>query len=133
MIKKLLKATAIIVFICAVTACSTLDGIEPSDKGITIEAPNKSYDDVWKASVRAMSSGLAIVDVDKAKGVIKSEAPAGMGTWGEVVGVFISPASKSGSIYTIHVVSKKRSTYQITGQNWAPSIAARIKTDLDIE
>ncbi|MNG21169.1 hypothetical protein D3C84_1055040 [compost metagenome] len=80
-----------------------------------------------------MSTNLAIVDIDKAQGVIKSEAPAGMGTWGEVVGLFITPTSKAERSYSIHVVSKKRSTFQITGQNWAPSVAARIKADLDVE
>jgi hypothetical protein len=133
MIKNLLKPVAIGIIACVVSACSTLDGIEPSDKGITIDAKNKSYDEVWKSSVSAMSTNLAIVDIDKAQGVIKSEAPAGMGTWGEVVGLFITPTSKAERSYSIHVVSKKRSTFQITGQNWAPSVAARIKADLDVE
>jgi hypothetical protein len=133
MLRVLMKQVSAVVVACAISACSTLDGVEPGNDGITVYASNKTYDEVWKASVRAMSSSLAIVDSNKAQGVIKSEAPAGFATWGEVVGVFVSPPSKNASIYTIRVVSKKRSSYQITGQNWAPSVAGRIKAELDIE
>lgn len=52
---------------------------------------------------------------------------------GEVVGLFITPVTKVSDSYMIHIVSKTRSTYQLTGQNWAPSVAARIESDLDIE
>ncbi|MCX2695012.1 hypothetical protein OO256_28845 [Pseudomonas sp. DCB_CB] len=76
---------------------------------------------------------MAIVEMNKSAGVIKSEVPAGMATWGEVVGLFITPTTKDSDRYTIHIVSKTRSTYQITGQNWAPSVAARIQSDLDAE
>lgn len=133
MLKYLPKAIAIVIIACAVSACSTIDGIEPGDEGITVDAKGKSYDEVWRASVRAMSTNLAIVESDKAQGVIKAEVPAGFATWGEVVGLFVSPASNAARSYSIHIVSKKRSTYQITGQNWAPSVAARIKAELDIE
>lgn len=114
-----------------ISACSTVEGLNPSDAGITIEASNKSYSEVWKSSVSAMSTNLAIVEMNKGTGVIKSEAPAGMATWGEVVGLFVTPVTPTAPIYSIRVVSKKRATYQITGQNWAPSVAARIQADLD--
>jgi hypothetical protein len=61
------------------------------------------------------------------------EVPAGMATWGEVVGLFITPTNKLSDSYKIHIVSKTRSTYQLTGQNWAPSVAARIQAELDTE
>jgi hypothetical protein len=116
-----------------ISACSTVDGLQPSDSGVTVEIRNKSYNEVWKSSVSAMSSGLAIVEINKSAGVIKSEAPAGMATWGEVIGLFVTPVTPSAESYSIRIVSKKRATYQITGQNWAPSIAARIQADLDSE
>ncbi|MNG99795.1 hypothetical protein D3C79_589740 [compost metagenome] len=61
------------------------------------------------------------------------EVPAGMATLGEVVGLCITPTNKLSDSYKIHIVSKTRSTYQLTGQNWAPSVAARIQADLDTE
>jgi hypothetical protein len=127
------KALASSAMILSISACSTVDGLEPSDTGITIDVSNKSYNEVWKSSISAMSTNLAIVEMNKKAGVIKSEAPAGMATWGEVVGLFVTPVVPSADSYSIRIVSKKRSTYQITGQNWAPTIAARIQADLESE
>lgn len=131
--KRWLRAVGVCALAVGASACSTIDSLEPTDSGITVEVAHKPYAEVWKSSVNAMSTNLAIVEMDKRAGVIKSEAPAGMATWGEVVGLFISPTTKTSDRYTIHIVSKTRSTYQITGQNWAPSVAARIQADLDIE
>ena len=133
MIKNLSKVLAVGALCLGGAACSTIDGLQPTDSGVTVEVRNRSYTEVWKSSVSAMSSGLAIVEINKSAGVIKSEAPAGMATWGEVIGLFVTPVSKNADSYSIRVVSKKRSTYQITGQDWAPSIAARIRADLDAE
>jgi len=76
---------------------------------------------------------MCLIAKPESRAVIKSEAPAGMATWGEVVGLFVTPVTPTAQSYSIRVVSKKRSTYQITGQNWAPSVAARIQADLDSE
>lgn len=133
MIKTVSKVLAVGALCLGAAACSTIDGLQPTDSGVTVEVRNKTYKEVWKSSVSAMSSGLAIVEINKSGGVIKSEAPAGMATWGEVIGLFVTPVSPSADSYSIRIVSKKRSTYQITGQDWAPSIAARIRADLDTE
>lgn len=132
-IKRCIRLVGVALLACGVTACSTIDGLEPTDKGITVEVAHKPYAEVWKSSVNAMSTNMAIVEMDKSAGVIKSEVPAGMATWGEVVGLFITPTAKISDSYKIHIVSKTRSTYQLTGQNWAPSVAARIQADLDTE
>ena len=92
----------------------------------------KSYDEIWKASVRAMTSNLTIVESDKASGNIKSEARAGIATWGEVVGLFVRPLPANPGSYTVEVKSLKRSRGQITGQNWEPSVVANIKAELGI-
>lgn len=128
-----LRMIGVGLLVSGISACSTIDGLEPTDKGITLEVAHKPYAEVWKSSVNAMSTNLAIVEMDKSAGVIKSEAPAGMATWGEVVGLFITPATRVSDSYKVHIVSKTRSTYQLTGQNWAPSVAARIQADLDVD
>jgi hypothetical protein len=53
-----------------------------------------------------------------------------MTTWGEVVGVFITPTAPTADAYTVEVQSLKRSRVQITGQDWEPSIIAGIKAEL---
>jgi hypothetical protein len=77
-----------------------------------------------------MSNNLTIVESEKTTGNIKSEARAGMTTWGEVVGLFIRPPTANAETYTIEVQSLKRMQPQITGQNWEPSVIANIKAEL---
>lgn len=130
---KWLRVLGLGLLVSSISACSTIGGLESSDGGITLEVTNKPYAEVWKSSVSAMSTNLAIVEINKSAGVIKSEAPAGLATWGEVVGLFITPPGRVSDSYKIHIVSKKRSKLQITGQDWAPSVAARLQADLGAE
>ncbi|WP_144933988.1 hypothetical protein [Pseudomonas alabamensis] len=131
--KQWLRVMGLGLVVSGMSACSTIGGLEASDEGITLEVSNTPYAEVWKSSVSAMSTNLAIVEINKSAGVIKSEGPAGMTTWGEVVGLFITPPGRISDSYKIHIVSKKRSKLQITGQDWAPSVAARIQADLGAE
>jgi uncharacterized protein YceK len=127
-----MKAVLAFLMLCLISGCATVGGLQPGSGGSTFEVRGKSYEEIWKASVRAMSSNLTIVESDKASGSIKSEARAGMATWGEVVGLFIRPTTASAETYTVEVVSKKRMQTQITGQNWEPSVIANIKAELGI-
>jgi uncharacterized lipoprotein len=112
-------------------ACSGTDDLARGKGGTTFDVKGKTYNAVWNASITALtSSGLAIIESNKSDGLIKAEKAAGMMTWGEVVGVFISPTKKS-SIYHVQVQSLKRATYQITGQVWDKTIAERIKSELN--
>jgi hypothetical protein len=115
-----------------ITGCATTDTLQPgkSDSAkFTVE--NKTYDQVWKASVKAVSSQLTIVQKSKENGIIKAEKGVGMATWGEVVGVFISPAGTAATKFMVEVQSYKRSRLQITGQDWTQTIVTAIETELD--
>ena len=62
-----------------------------------------------------MTSKLTIVESDKASGKIKSEARAGIATWGEVVGLFIRPLPANPASHTVEITSLQRARGQITG------------------
>lgn len=128
-----MKAILSLLLLSLICACATIGSLQPGSGGSTFEVRGKSYEEIWKASVRAMSSNLTIVESDKASGSIKSEARAGMATWGEVVGLFIRPTTATADTYTVEVLSKKRVQTQITGQNWEPSVIANIKAELGID
>jgi hypothetical protein len=113
----------------AFTACNTMDSVSPG-KGKKFTVTDRSYDQVWKASVTVVSRQLAIVEESKSTGTIKSESKAGFATYGEVVGVFITPAGVSSPSYEIEVVSFKRNKIQITGQDWTATLIAAIKAEL---
>jgi len=113
-------------------ACATIGSLQPGAGGSTFEVRGKSYDEIWKAAVQVMSRNLTIVESDKASGQIKSEARAGIATWGELVGVFIRPTIPNADSYTVEVQSLKRARFQITGQDWEPHVIAGIKAELGI-
>ncbi len=127
-----MKLIGILLFFALISGCATIGSLQPGSGGSTFEVHGKSYDEIWKASVHAMSNNLTIVESDKLSGTIKSEARAGIATWGEVVGLFIRPTTEGADKYTVEVLSKKRLQTQITGQNWEPSVIANIKAELGI-
>lgn len=126
--KLLISALALMIL----SGCATTDTLKPGNSGSTkFSVTGKTYDQVWKASVKAMSNNLTIVEKSKEQGYIKSEKGVGMATWGEVVGVFITPPNKEAEKYLIEVQSYKRSRLQITGQDWTQTVITNIETELD--
>lgn len=123
--KMILSVLLIFIF----TGCATIDSVRPG-MGRRIRVEGASYSKLWRAANKVVSQQLAIVSSDQNLGVIKAEKGAGLSTWGEVVGVFITPATEGAKSYEIEVVSEKRSKLQITGQNWEETIVAGIKAEL---
>ena len=116
--------------ILTLQGCHTIDSVAPG-KGVSFQVPGSvGYDQVWKASVAVVSRQLTIVEDSKQRGFIRAEAKAGMTTWGEVVGVFITPNSPTAHTYNVEVVSLKRSAVQITGQDWTKTVITGIKAEL---
>lgn len=113
----------------ASSGCNTIDSVQPG-KGISFQVQGKTYDQVWRASVAVMSRQLTLVEDSKQRGFIRAEAAAGMTTWGEVVGVFITPTAPTAHSYNVEVVSLKRSAVQITGQDWTRTVITGIKAEL---
>jgi uncharacterized lipoprotein len=123
------------VFLCfgLLSACADSSSLSPGKGGSTVTVSGRSYDQVWNASIKSVTSlGLAITSSDKSRGIIKAEKGVGLTTWGEVVGVFISPANVKAKHYTVEVQSEKHLQYQITGQDWTHSILEGIKAELKI-
>lgn len=111
--------------------CATVGSLHRGT-GSYFEVKDKSFEAIWKASIKVVSRSLTIVESDKHSGTIKAEKGAGIATWGEVVGVFISPPDKSAKEFTVEVTSLKRSKLQITGQDWKRTILEGIKAELGI-
>lgn len=127
-----MKNLAIVLLLCLSSGCATVGSLQPGAGGSTFDVTGKSYEEIWKASVRGMSTNLTIVESDKAAGTIKSEARMGMATWGEVVGLFVRPTAANADRYTVEVQSLKRSRLQITGQDHEPAVIATIKAELGL-
>lgn len=91
----------------------------------------KSYDEVWKAAIRTTTRSLTIVESNKEEGFLKAEKGAGLLTWGEVIGIFITPAKNGANSYIVEVQSMKRASGQFTGQDWTMTIKSGIQAELD--
>ena len=126
--KRLIAALAILVL----AACATTDSLQPGAGGSPFEVRGKSYDDIWKAVVTVAGRSLTIVESDKSAGVLKAEKGVGLTTWGEVVGIYVRPATGGATAYTVEVQSLKRSRAQITGQDWTTTMVSGIKAELGI-
>lgn len=127
-----MKTICISLIALSLIGCATTDTLQAgkSDSAkFTVEG--KTYDQVWKASIKTVGSQLSIVQKSKENGIIKAEKGVGVTTWGEVVGVFISPANKPAEKYTVEVQSYKRSRIQLTGQDWTQTIVSGIENELD--
>ena len=127
--KSLLKTFVLAIMMLCLPGCNTIDSVKPG-KGVTFQVRGKTYDQVWKASVAVMSRQLTLVEDSKERGYVRAEAKMGFATYGEVVGVFITQAGQNAPVHTIEVVSLKRSSLQITGQDWTRTIIAGIKAEL---
>lgn len=114
-----------------ISGCATTDSLKAGTGGSSFEIRGKTYDEIWKAVVKTASRNLTITESDKASGTLKAEKAVGMTTWGEVVGIFVRPASNGAPVYTIEVQSLKRSMFQLTGQDWTTTIIAGVKAELD--
>lgn len=123
----LLVATAI-----GATGCATIDSPQPGRGGSSFEVRGKSYDDIWRAVTATASRSLTVVENNKDSGTLRAERGAGLTTWGEVVGIFVRPARNGAPLYTVEVQSLKRSTVQITGQDWTQTMISGIKAELGI-
>ncbi len=138
-----------------VSACTTVASLKPgaprgtyesgfmkTTEGLSLTVRNRSYEEVWAAADRAMTSGgtasagvysgrLKVVERHKDRGVIKSEEENFLGLTRAYVGIFISPAKPGADAYVIEV-SKilKARTEIIQGRDWEVDLLRAIQADI---
>lgn len=117
---------------CGVMTVST-DELRPgSSDGIVLTTNGRTYDQVWKAAISAMSNGMSVVESHRPSGTIKSRV--GSAPSGKVVAIFITPTTPDAREYKIQLVSKTPQGFNSPERRtWEPSVvrdfeAALIKT-----
>jgi hypothetical protein len=111
------------------SACATIADLYP-EGGSSFYVHDRTYEQVWMAAVSAASRYLTVVEREKGAGVVRAEKGAGLSTFGQVVGIFISPASEGTAIYTVRVVSKERYMFQFSPNNWESTIIEGMRAEL---
>lgn len=109
---------------CGVMTVST-DELRPGAfGGITLEtkANKVTYEQVWRAAISAMGSGMTIVESHKPSGTIKSRV--GSAPSGKVVAIFITPTDAHAPQYKVQVISKTPRGFNSPsdGRMWEPSV-----------
>lgn len=78
-----MKKIILILSLLTLAGCATTSTFKAGNTdGTKITIENKTYDQVWKAALKAMSNQLTIVEKSKENGVIKAEKGVGVTTWG---------------------------------------------------
>jgi hypothetical protein len=122
---------AVVVLVWLAAGCAA-GNVRPGS-GRTLVVQGRTYDQVWAAVTRVAFQKLtAIVESDRARGRLVAEHKSGFATWGELVGIFITPANVASRQYTVEVVSRKRSGMQLTGQDWEPIVIDALRADLGV-
>jgi hypothetical protein len=124
----------LILFLLAVmmvAGCASIDTVRPgSGDGSKFTVYRRSYDEIWNAAVSVAGSRLTLVETDKGTGMIKAEALDS--TFGEALGVFISPPRDGEKRYVVEVLSLLKNRPQIPGQDAEQQVIGEIKTKLAI-
>jgi hypothetical protein len=111
--------------------CTGLDAVRPdTGEGSKFAVYRRSYDEIWAAAVSVAGQRLTLVQTDKVAGSIRAEDLDA--TFGEVMGIFISPPRAGEKRYIVEVLSLLKHRPQIPGRDTAPQVIAEIKQKLAI-
>jgi len=104
----------------ALSGCGTSpDDLQPGHgRGKQFEVAGKSYDQVWRAALGAMSKDMRVVEQDRSAGVIKSRVDTG-----KVVAIFIAPTTPRAERYTVLLMSKKPMESRYIDRDFEPTVA----------
>jgi len=82
----------------AMAGCATMADVRPGHGRIT-EISGFTYEQVWAAALRVAATHFKVREADEAKGVIRAERDVDVWSWGEWVGIFITPRAAGASSY----------------------------------
>jgi len=107
-------------------ACATMADVKPGDgHAVTIEG--RAYGDIWNAAMKVADVHFDIRQSDRATGTILAERDIAFTSWGEWVGIFITPTTEGAPRYRVEVVNRTKSKMQITGQGWEHKVTRDIE------
>jgi hypothetical protein len=118
---------------------TTERGFMKTTTGLSLTVRGRSYDQVWAAADSAMaravtreagrfSETLALIDDDKARGVIRAAVRNPLGDTRGYVGIFVSPVTPSAAAYVVSVSQARKSEAEvIPGRDWAADLLEMVQ------
>jgi hypothetical protein len=124
--------TVLLIAVLQMAGCTRIDSVRPdTGEGSKFTVYRRSYDEVWNAALSVAGQRLTFVDTDRATGTIKAEALDS--TFGEVLGIFISPPRDGQKRYVVEVLSLLKNRPQIPGKDSEPQVINEIKARLGLQ
>jgi len=116
----------------SVTGCATQRQVASMQGHGTKEAFNASFDPTWRAAVDAVQQhGLNVVNVDRNRGYIAAQRTIRPHTFGENVGVWVTPISPTET--TVEVVSRQAGPPVAWLKNWEHEVLQSVAANLTRE
>lgn len=137
---KLLHTLIVMVSLLALTACGTSGDLGRGKTGKSITVQGKTYDQIWDASLAAVKrtdgdqkleieKNLSITKEDKAQGEINASTGMSLLSWGEVVGIYITPPGEAPQ-HRIEVESLSKLKTNVFANNWEDELLDAIQKNL---
>ena len=115
-------------------------GFMKTTAGLSLTVRDRSYEQVWAAAEDAMaravtaeagtfSETLALIDDDKARGLIRSAIRSPLGATRAYVGIFVSPVTPQAAAYVVSVSQKLKSDAEvIKGRDWEADLLRAVQS-----
>lgn len=137
---KIIHTALAVAALFALAACGSSQDLGRGKTGKSMTVTGRSYDQIWNASLQAVKQtdgdqklevekNLNITKEDKASGVIEAATGMSMLSWGEVVGVYITPAGEAPT-HTVEVESLSKMKTNVFANNWEDELLAAINKNL---
>lgn len=135
-----LRLIALLAACLTLQACASSTDLKRGGTGQSFAVQGKTYDQVWDASLRTLDSvnddrsldiqrNLRITAQDKAAGRIEATSDVSLWSYGEIIGVFITPP-RNAPVHEIYVESLSKLKTNVTSNNWEDEVIAAIKAEL---
>lgn len=121
--------------LAAVTAsCATVGGLSNSEGDGETSYYREDPEVLLDAGVIALADlGLRIEKYDSESRYVLASKGASMGSYGEVVGVFVRQTAQDETVCSVRVVSRKRLATNVFAKNWEDDVFRRLEAQLDPE
>lgn len=134
------KIFSTILISTALVSCNSMSDLARNSGGQSINVSGYSYNQVWDASIATLKNekgsrsldidkDISIYSSDKSKGEIIANTGFGLASYGEVIGVFITPP-KNASSHKIEVQSKAKMATNVFANDWEGDILSGINKRL---
>ncbi len=111
-------------------ACQSMGDVKPGD-GKKATFTGRSYEEIWGAAMKVANAHFEIRQQDPGRGIILGERAYHFMRVGAWVGIYVTPPASGVPTYTVEVVMRTKSTWDISEQGWESKVLRDLQDVLD--